>query len=82
MVHDENFPPNDDELLGWRYVSVTIQITMLRDHCSAEAFMRQALADLCAAVVKLEGPRLGDYMRQFPPAKGGVLWRSSKPIWP
>ncbi len=33
------------------------------------------LADLGADVVKIEDPRLGDYMRQFPPAKGGISGR-------
>src|SRR4051812_8298828 len=33
------------------------------------------LADLGADVVKIEDPRLGDYMRQIPPAKGGMSGR-------
>ncbi len=33
------------------------------------------LADMGADVVKIEDPRLGDYMRAFPPAKGGVSGR-------
>jgi crotonobetainyl-CoA:carnitine CoA-transferase CaiB-like acyl-CoA transferase len=33
------------------------------------------LADLGADVVKVEDPRVGDYMRQFPPAKGGLSGR-------
>jgi alpha-methylacyl-CoA racemase len=33
------------------------------------------LADLGADVVKVEDPRVGDYMRAFPPAKGGVAGR-------
>lgn len=33
------------------------------------------LADMGADVVKIEDPRLGDYMRAFPPAKGGINGR-------
>jgi crotonobetainyl-CoA:carnitine CoA-transferase CaiB-like acyl-CoA transferase len=33
------------------------------------------LADLGADVVKIEDPKVGDYMRIFPPAKGGVSGR-------
>jgi alpha-methylacyl-CoA racemase len=38
-------------------------------------FLTMVLADLGADVVKLEDPRLGDYLRQVPPAKGGVSGR-------
>jgi len=38
-------------------------------------FLTMVLADLGADVVKIEDPRLGDYMRQFPPAKGGMSGR-------
>lgn len=38
-------------------------------------FLTMVLADLGADVVKIEDPRLGDYMRQFPPAKGGISGR-------
>lgn len=38
-------------------------------------FLTMVLADLGADVVKIEDPRLGDYMRQFPPAKGGLSGR-------
>lgn len=38
-------------------------------------FLTMILADMGADVVKVEDPRLGDYMRQFPPAKGGVSGR-------
>jgi alpha-methylacyl-CoA racemase len=38
-------------------------------------FLTMVLADLGADVIKIEDPRLGDYMRQFPPAKGGVSGR-------
>lgn len=35
-------------------------------------FLTMILADLGADVVKVEDPRMGDYMRQFPPHKAGV----------
>ncbi|HEX4422082.1 MAG TPA: CaiB/BaiF CoA-transferase family protein [Kofleriaceae bacterium] len=35
-------------------------------------FLTMLLADLGADVIKVEDPKLGDYMRQFPPAKGGM----------
>src|SRR5512143_2215595 len=38
-------------------------------------FLTMMLADLGADVVKVEDPRLGDYLRQFPPAKGGMSGR-------
>ena len=38
-------------------------------------FLTMVLADLGADVVKIEDPRLGDYMRQFPPSKGGISGR-------
>jgi len=38
-------------------------------------FLTMVLADLGADVVKIEDPRLGDYMRQIPPAKGGMSGR-------
>ncbi len=38
-------------------------------------FLTMILADLGADVVKIEDPKLGDYMRAFPPAKGGVAGR-------
>jgi len=38
-------------------------------------FLTMVLADLGADVVKLEDPKLGDYMRQVPPAKGGISGR-------
>jgi len=46
MTRAEYFPPTDDETLGWRYVSVAVNMTMLRDHCTAEAFLRQAIEDV------------------------------------
>ena len=38
-------------------------------------FLTMVLADMGADVVKVEDPRLGDYLRAFPPAKGGVAGR-------
>src|SRR5215831_16900173 len=38
-------------------------------------FLTMILADLGADVVKVEDPHLGDYMRRFPPAKGGMSGR-------
>jgi alpha-methylacyl-CoA racemase len=38
-------------------------------------FLTMVLADMGADVVKLEDPRIGDYLRAFPPAKGGVSGR-------
>ena len=35
-------------------------------------FLTMILADMGADVVKVEDPRVGDYMRAFPPAKGGI----------
>jgi crotonobetainyl-CoA:carnitine CoA-transferase CaiB-like acyl-CoA transferase len=35
-------------------------------------FLTMVLADMGADVVKIEDPRVGDYMRAFPPQKGGV----------
>src|SRR6187401_798211 len=35
-------------------------------------FLTMILADMGADVVKVEDPRVGDYLRAFPPAKGGV----------
>ena len=37
--------------------------------------LSMVLADLGADVVKVEDPRLGDYLRAFPPMKGGVAGR-------
>jgi crotonobetainyl-CoA:carnitine CoA-transferase CaiB-like acyl-CoA transferase len=39
-------------------------------------FLTLVLADLGADVVKVEDPRLGDYLRNFPPAKGGQIGRA------
>jgi crotonobetainyl-CoA:carnitine CoA-transferase CaiB-like acyl-CoA transferase len=38
-------------------------------------FLTMILGDMGADVVKVEDPRVGDYMRAFPPAKGGVAGR-------
>ncbi|MFT3696083.1 MAG: CaiB/BaiF CoA-transferase family protein [Kofleriaceae bacterium] len=38
-------------------------------------FMTMVLADMGADVVKVEDPAPGDYMRNFPPAKGGLSGR-------
>ncbi|HWU90746.1 MAG TPA: CaiB/BaiF CoA-transferase family protein, partial [Kofleriaceae bacterium] len=38
-------------------------------------FLTMVLADLGADVVKVEDPRVGDYLRAFPPAKGGLSGR-------
>jgi len=35
-------------------------------------FLTMVLADMGADVVKVEDPKLGDYMRALPPAKGGI----------
>lgn len=46
MTQDRYFPAGDEGTIGWRYVSVAVNMTMLRDHCTAEAFLRQAWADV------------------------------------
>jgi crotonobetainyl-CoA:carnitine CoA-transferase CaiB-like acyl-CoA transferase len=38
-------------------------------------FLTMILADMGADVVKVEDPRVGDYMRAFPPGKGGMSGR-------
>src|SRR5512140_3807979 len=38
-------------------------------------FLTMVLADLGADVVKVEDPKVGDYLRAIPPAKGGVSGR-------
>jgi alpha-methylacyl-CoA racemase len=38
-------------------------------------FLTMVLADLGADVVKVEDPRIGDYLRALPPAKGGMSGR-------
>lgn len=46
MNQAQYFPADDHDLVGWRYVSVAVNMTMLRDHCLAEPFLRQASADV------------------------------------
>ena len=46
MTQEQYFPAGDEQLLGERYVSTAINITMLRDHCSAEPFLRQAAEEV------------------------------------
>ncbi|MBA3538364.1 MAG: CoA transferase [Deltaproteobacteria bacterium] len=38
-------------------------------------FLTMVLADMGADVVKIEDPRVGDYLRAFPPAKAGISGR-------
>ncbi len=38
-------------------------------------FLTMVLADMGADVIKIEDPRIGDYMRNFPPSKGGMSGR-------
>jgi crotonobetainyl-CoA:carnitine CoA-transferase CaiB-like acyl-CoA transferase len=38
-------------------------------------FLTMILADMGADVVKVEDPRVGDYLRAFPPGKGGISGR-------
>ena len=38
-------------------------------------FLAMALSDMGADVIKVEDPRLGDYMRPMPPMKAGVSGR-------
>ncbi len=38
-------------------------------------FLTMVLADMGADVVKVEDPRVGDYLRALPPAKGGIAGR-------
>jgi len=46
MTQAQNFPAGDAALLGQRYLSTTINITMLRDHCRAEPFLRRAAVEV------------------------------------
>lgn len=43
MTEAKYFPAGEDEVIGQRYVSAAINMTMLRDHCLAEPFLRQAI---------------------------------------
>src|SRR5438874_10078567 len=38
-------------------------------------FLTMVLADMGADVIKVEDPRVGDYLRAFPPQKGGLSGR-------
>lgn len=38
-------------------------------------FLTMVLADMGASVIKIEDPRVGDYLRAFPPSKGGISGR-------
>jgi hypothetical protein len=46
MIDAQYFPIGNDEVMGGRYVSAAINMTMLRDHCLAEPFLRQAIRDV------------------------------------
>jgi hypothetical protein len=46
MTQEKYFPPEDQQVLEQRYISTAINMTMLRDHGSAEPFLRQALAEV------------------------------------
>jgi hypothetical protein len=45
MTQAQYFPEGDEETLGWRYVSAAVNMTMLRDHCVAEAFLARMAED-------------------------------------
>jgi hypothetical protein len=45
MQQARYFPAGDDQVLGSRYVSTAINMTMLRDHDSAAPFLRQVAAE-------------------------------------
>lgn len=65
MTQEKYFPEDDEETMGWRYVSVAINMTMLRDHCSAEDFLRQAMANVpdFAPELSLAADCYGDVQR-------------------
>jgi hypothetical protein len=46
MTQAKYFPAGDDAVIGQRYVSAAINMTMLRDHCLAEPFLHQAAEDV------------------------------------
>ena len=46
MTQARFFPAGDEEVMGQRYVSAAINMTMLRDQCLAEPFLRRAAADV------------------------------------
>jgi hypothetical protein len=41
MTDAQYFPSGDENVLGQRYVSAAINMTMLRDHCLAEPYLRR-----------------------------------------
>lgn len=54
MTDPRYFPEGDEDVLGWRYLSTSINMTMLNDHRSAAPFLRQAaeqLPDLAPALL-------------------------------
>ncbi len=46
MTQEKYFPEGDEQTVGWRYVSAAVNMTMLRDHCTAEAFLNQVIEDV------------------------------------
>jgi hypothetical protein len=46
MTQAKYFPAGDNAVIGQRYVSAAINMTMLRDHCLAESFLHQAAEDV------------------------------------
>ena len=46
MTQAKYFPAGDDEVVGMHYVSAAVNMTMLRDHCLAEPFLRKAVEDV------------------------------------
>ena len=46
MTQAKYFPAGDDTVIGQRYVSTAINMTMLRDHCLAEPFVLQAAEEM------------------------------------
>jgi hypothetical protein len=45
MQDPQYFPEDDEDTLGWRYVSAAVNMTMLRDHCTAGPFLAQMALD-------------------------------------
>lgn len=46
MKEEKHFPAGDGQTMGQRYVSTSINITMLRDHCCAAPFLAKASEDV------------------------------------
>lgn len=46
MTQEQYFPLEDDEIIGQRYISTAINMTMLRDHCLVEPFLRRMAQDV------------------------------------